>query len=123
MALKQTEAGYSVCPGCGGFYMVESMHVNAPRHREWLKDQRIGQMEVPVPEQPMPRAFDRTPDRIVFGETVRCPRCKGRKATHKMVMGRKVKLRPDEQYAKDPDKPSRPCPRCRGVGLVPNVSV
>ena len=97
-AMSQDERGnwnvnYTECEGCGSMYVSRDMHEKSPRHTEWLR----GQLEVEVPEQPRPRVFRNVPDRITFGDTVLCPKCKG-----------KGKIN---------------CPGCNGVGVIPNTGV
>lgn len=110
---------YSTCQQCGGQYMLRDMHEQGPRHREWER----GEMEVEVPPQPEPRAYSELPDRIRFGESAPCPRCKGRIKKSYMKDRIRHDLPPEQWYAADPDKPSKPCARCNGKGLVPNVAV
>lgn len=116
---KMPESGYKVCDGCGGSYMLRDMHERGARHQEW---QKLGQMEIGVPEQPQPRTFTELPARLSFGDAAICPRCKGRIKKSYMKDRIKHDLSENEWYAADPEKPSTPCKRCGGKGLVPNVS-
>jgi hypothetical protein len=85
-----------------------------------------GQTEVGVPAQPVPRVYNERnpiPTRFAIGETVVCPKCKGKIPTHKKVKGFLTELAPEERFSRDPKKHGQPCPRCKGVGFVPNVAV
>lgn len=105
---------HTLCP-CGGYYLIKDMHEQTPRHREWL----TGQPEIPVPAQPAPKAYEEMPDRIVFGETVVCPLCRGRLP----LVKKGVKPDPKKMFTRDKRHPQEPCPRCDGKGVVPRVGV
>jgi len=103
---------YTECP-CGGWYLILEMHERAQRHREW----RGGQPEIPVPPQPPPAAYDALPDRIVFGDTIVCPMCLGRMPRLK----KGDKPNPEKMFTREKKHPQNPCPRCDGLGYVPNT--
>jgi hypothetical protein len=74
----------------------------------------IGQLETPVeaPPQPPERRFDSLPKRLMFGEAVLCPRCKGKTKAVKESF---------PPLHRDPEAGALvPCARCSGWGLVPN---
>lgn len=81
---------------CGEQYLVKSDHeATSPRHKQWKR----GEIEVPVPSQPLMSAFpidDPTPP-LELGKVVICGTCKAKKP--KM----------------------EDCKRCNGHGVVPNV--
>lgn len=81
---------------CGEQYVeLDSHKRDSARHKQWAK----GDIEVPVPHQPLMGAFDRgdpTPP-LELGKVVICGSCK----------------------AKEPKQ--NECPRCNGHGVVPNV--
>lgn len=76
-----------------------------------------GQQEIGIPEQPKPHKYtaETLPRRVDFGESVKCPRCKGLQTVRK---NGKV-----EPFTLDPKKKSQICPRCDGFGIVPNTGV
>ena len=91
-----------------------------------MDDPVEGQTEVGLPQQPAPRTYNEQnplPTRFSIGETVVCPMCKGRIPTHKTSKGERIVLQPEERFSRHPKKHGQPCPRCRGVGYVPNVGV
>lgn len=91
---------------CGAEYLEKDSHErDNPRHKQWLE----GNIEVPVPEQPMSGAFpvDGDAPRLVLGVTVICTRCKG-------------KIDEDTKYCVDPRNKDMRCMRCNGWGIVPN---
>jgi len=98
--IVKTEGGeyvvqYKECE-CGEQYVDKDSHKrDSVRHKQWAK----GDIEVPVPHQPLMGAFERgapTPP-LELGKVVICGSCK----------------------AKEPKQNS--CPRCNGHGVVPNV--
>jgi hypothetical protein len=81
-----------------------------------------GEMEIEVPKQPDAVLYTDKPERIVFGETVICPRCKGMypRQTKRRVLAGKP---PPESFTREPGHPELPCRRCNGLGYVPNVAI
>jgi len=86
---------YSTCEQCGGLYIAKDMHQSSTRHVEWLKGELMGQEEVELPPQPPPHYYEVLPERLEFGKSILCPRCKGRGF--------------------------KKCPLCKGNGIIPNI--
>lgn len=99
------------CSDCGDTYTSQREHMRTDGHREAVR--KLGTIEevVEIPPSEPQGAFIEQP-KLVFGEMIPCPRCKG--------MRRKRKGRLSE-VAMDPHNPSQVCPRCNGVGVVPNT--
>ena len=105
---------YEACEQCGGQYLSQESHLRGQRHTEWER----GELEIPVPSQPKTQAFIDPPSKVVFGEVATCTKCKG-------LMPRKIKGKPltkDQMFTRDPRHRAEPCPRCNGIGYVPNVA-
>jgi hypothetical protein len=56
--------------------------------------------------------FDETPTKVDFGSVIPCPRCKGFRRKRKGVL---------DDFSADPYDTKKVCPRCNGIGVVPNV--
>lgn len=87
------------------------------RARAASRPQEKAQTEIPVPAQHYAEPFTKPPDRVVFGEVMICPRCKGLPGKRSKALG----YYPDpDTKRKDRDgSPSR-CIRCNGLGYLPN---
>jgi len=85
-----------------------------------------GQMDMGVPAEVAGSKFTRMPTHLELGGTVPCPTCGGyRRAirerdpvTNKQIKGGKIIAY--EELSRNPHKPSEPCPRCDGFGVIPN---
>lgn len=83
-----------------------------------------GQIDMGVPEDHGLK-YDRPPSKLELGRSIPCPRCHGihraikekDPVTNKAMKGGKVLGY--EDWTRDPRKPSVPCIRCDGIGLVP----
>jgi ssDNA-binding Zn-finger/Zn-ribbon topoisomerase 1 len=115
------EVAHYTCPDCGEDYILAESHRRmSKRHLAWVRGSL--EEEVPVPPQPPALKYreGEPPERVVFGDTVICPRCKGRKRNERRT---RSGMKPAEDFTRDPYHPDKVCPRCNGVGLVPNVNV
>lgn len=87
--------------------------------------QAVGQMDMGVPEAEQFK-YDQAPTKLELGASILCPMCHG---VHRAIRekdpitgkARKgAKVIGYEPVTKDPNKPSQPCPRCNGFGVIPN---
>jgi len=91
-------SNYKRCD-CGEEYLEKDSHERtSTRHKEWLE----GNIEVPVPVQPLSGSFPAEGPRpkLIVGETLICGKCKGTGEGTQMKDGK--------------------CLRCNGWGIVPN---
>lgn len=59
------------------------------------------------------------PRRLEIGQTLICPRCHGIRRPERIT--KKGNRLPAETICYDPEQRAKPCHRCNGLGLVPNV--
>jgi len=106
------EVSWSACPDCGERYAMKDEHVRTMVHRAAVAKAQTLESIAPIPDQPKIESFTEKPNaRVVFGMTILCPRCKGFRRKRKGFI---------DDYSADPYNTSVPCPRCNGVGVVPN---
>jgi hypothetical protein len=123
------ELAFEVCVDCQGPYKGdEEEHKRTDgRHLRWEAQQRAAEYEqkrIELDPQPPAYRYVERPTKLVVGESVPCPRCKGYFRPRKLDR-RKGEWTEAEDFSRDPFKPTKdgqpnPCPRCGGHGIVPN---
>jgi hypothetical protein len=84
-----------------------------------------GQADMGVVEEVPGLKYSKAPSKLELGRSIPCPRCHGirRAIKEKDPVTNKAmkdgKIIGYEDWSRDPHKPSKQCPRCDGIGLVP----
>lgn len=100
------------CDDCGEQYVVRTEHQRTLKHREAVERSQTLESVVPMPKQPEIQRFEEQPKKVAFGSVIPCPRCKGFRRKRKGVL---------DDFSADPYDAKVVCPRCNGIGVVPNV--
>jgi hypothetical protein len=100
------------CDDCGEMYAVRTEHQRTFKHREAVAKAQTIESIMPMPVQPEIQRFEELPRKVDFGSVIPCPRCKGFRRKRKGVL---------DDYSADPYDTKVVCPRCNGMGIVPNV--
>lgn len=124
--LAQNENGavevmWSICPDCGGEYIVHADHLVSTEHEKWFARTQLLESQMTIPEEPQPEIYKYTkkPPRIDFGINAICPRCKA--ARKKAYTDGHGNFHPEEMDCMEPGNRKIKCRRCNGFGVVPNV--
>jgi hypothetical protein len=100
------------CEDCGENYVVRTEHQRTQKHRQAVEKAGTLESVMPTPPQPEIQMFEETPGKVSFGAVIPCPRCKGFRRKRKGVL---------DDFSADPYDTKKVCPRCNGIGVVPNI--
>jgi hypothetical protein len=100
------------CDDCGENYVGRVAHQQTQKHRQAVTERGTLESIMPTPAQPEIKMFEETPAKVAFGSVIPCPRCKGFRRKRKGVL---------DDFSADPYDTKVVCPRCNGIGVVPNV--